>query len=174
MIHSANLATDKNLAAAHSHCSLRWLICQDKIPKVGWNEKAFGWITVICTAWELVCLSPAHPKLLAAILQPVVLSLCMKLQLRHFFQHPLLSSHHPSLSHLSPPAMSEKKSSLDIASTPPDHGVGDSEAVIYDKEAENDFEVFKKGVGVDFRTVGWVSSSNSALQTTFLTQWIHR
>lgn len=56
--------------------------------------------------------------------------------------------------------MSEKKSSLEIASTPPDHGVGDAEAVAYDKEAENDFEVFKKGVGVDFRTVGWVGTTS--------------
>lgn len=53
--------------------------------------------------------------------------------------------------------MSEKKSSLDIAQTPPDHGVGDSEAIVLDPEAEN-FEVFKKTKdGVDFRTVGWVS-----------------
>lgn len=59
--------------------------------------------------------------------------------------------------------MSEKKSSLDIAQTPPDRGVGDVEAIAYDKEVENDFEVFKKGEGVDFRTVGWVKCSQPKL-----------
>ncbi|KAB2570371.1 N amino acid transport system protein [Lasiodiplodia theobromae] len=65
--------------------------------------------------------------------------------------------------------MSEKKSSLDIAQTPPDRGVGDVEAIAYDKEVENDFEVFKKGEGVDFRTVGWVKATVIFLKIIFAT-----
>ncbi|KAL1635256.1 hypothetical protein SLS58_010332 [Diplodia intermedia] len=65
--------------------------------------------------------------------------------------------------------MSEKKSSLDIAQTPPDRGVGDAEAIAYDKEVGNDFEVFKKGEGVDFRTVSWVKATVIFLKIIFAT-----
>ncbi|OJD38033.1 transmembrane amino acid transporter [Diplodia corticola] len=63
----------------------------------------------------------------------------------------------------------EKKSSLDIAQTPPDRGVGDAEAIAYDKEVENEFEVFKKGEGVDFRTVSWVKATVIFLKIIFAT-----
>jgi hypothetical protein len=37
---------------------------------------------------------------------------------------------------------------------------GDAESMGYDKETENDFEVFKKGEDVvDFRTVSWPKAS---------------
>ncbi|KAF2086299.1 neutral amino acid permease [Saccharata proteae CBS 121410] len=67
--------------------------------------------------------------------------------------------------------MSTEKPSLDIDhSRVPDHGVGDAEAIVYDKEEENDFEVFKKTAdGVDFRTVGWVRASIIFLKIIFAT-----
>jgi hypothetical protein len=39
-------------------------------------------------------------------------------------------------------------------------GMGDVDDMMYDKETENEFEVFKKGEDVvDFRTVSWPKAS---------------
>ncbi|KAF2102550.1 hypothetical protein NA57DRAFT_63457 [Rhizodiscina lignyota] len=48
--------------------------------------------------------------------------------------------------------------------------MGDAEDIIYDKEIENEFEVFKKGEDVvDFRTVSWQKASIIFLKVIFAT-----